>query len=455
MELSRLITKSMESQPWGEKAARIMKAALDSVDPRSAVLKNFTIKNSTLQVNRNEYDLDSYDRVFLVGAGKAGQPMAEAVSEVLGPRVNQGKVIVKEGYRRPSELSRRIDLFEAGHPIPDQRGVNSTYEIIKLLEGTTKDDLVVCVISGGGSALMVSPVVGVKLNDLQELTQELLASGATVNEINTLRKHLERAKGGQIARYAAPAKVVSLILSDVVGDPLEVIGSGPTVPDPTTYSNSLSILEHLGIRNKVPVSIINHLLNGQDGKIPETPKPGESLFQGVKNIIVGSNRTATQAAFKQAEKEGFNSLILTNHLQGEAHQAGQFLGAIIRQLAEQNEPIPRPACIIIGGETTVTLHGDGQGGRNQELALGAVKELSGLEHVALLTLATDGGDGITDAAGAVVTGGTLDTAKSLNLDPKSYLERNDSYKFFNQLDDLIKTGPTMTNVNDLAFLFSF
>jgi hydroxypyruvate reductase len=455
MELSKFITKSMESQTWREKAARIMKAALDSVDPRLAVLQNFTLKNSTLIVNQNEYDLDSYNRVFLVGAGKAGQPMAEAVSEVLGPRLNQGKVIVKEGYRRPSELSKRIDIIEAGHPIPDIRGVNGTYEIIELLEGMQGDDLVVCVISGGGSALMVSPVMGVKLNDLQELTQELLASGATVNEINTLRKHLERAKGGQIARYAAPAKIVSLILSDVVGDPLEVIGSGPSVPDPTTYSDSLSILEQLGIRNKIPASINNHLLNGQDGKVPETPKPGELLFHGVNNLIIGSNRTAALAALRQAEKEGFSSLILTNYLQGEAHQAGQLLGTIIRQLASQNEPIPRPACIIVGGETTVTLHGDGQGGRNQELALGAVIELAGLTDVALMTLATDGGDGITDAAGAVVTGGTLDTAKSMNLDPESYLKRNDSYNFFNPLDDLIKTGPTMTNVNDLAFLFAF
>lgn len=445
----------MKSQPWGEKAARIFKAALDSVDPYEAVLKNFLLENSTLLFNQNEYDLNRYDRVFLVGAGKAGQPMAEAVSEVLGSRLHSGKVIVKEGYRKKPDLPNRIEIIEAGHPIPDQRGVNGTQEIIELLEGTTQDDLAICVISGGGSALMVSPVAGVSLFDLQELTQELLASGATINEINTLRKHLERAKGGQIARYAAPAKVVSLILSDVVGDPLEVIGSGPTVPDPSTYSDSLSILDKLGIRSKVPETILRHLINGQDGKVPETPKPGESLFHGVNNFIIGSNRTASQAAYRQAKEEGFNSLILTNYLQGEARQAGQFLAALIRQIADKNEPVPRPACIIAGGETTVTLLGEGQGGRNQELALGAVWELAGLEDVALVTLASDGGDGITDAAGAVVTGSTLESAHSLNLDPLSYLERNDSYNFFDPLGDLIRIGPTMTNVNDLVFLFAF
>lgn len=455
MELSKLFTKSMESNSWGEKAARIMKAALEAVDPHTAVLENFNFNNATLLADEKEYDIDSYERIFLVGAGKAGQPMAEAVSEVLGPRLLMGKVIVKEGYRSKSHIPKNIEIIEAGHPIPDQRGINGAHEIIELLEGTTQDDLVICVISGGASALLVSPVVGVSLNDLQNLTYELLASGATVNEINTLRKHLERAKGGQIARYASPAKIISLILSDVVGDPLEVIGSGPTVPDPTTYSESLSILERLEIRDKIPGSIRDHLLEGKGGKFPETPKPGDSIFHGANNIIIGSNRTAAKAAFQQAEKEGFNSIILTNFLQGEAHQVGQFLGTIVRQLAEQNEPISRPACIIVGGETTVTLKGDGRGGRNQELALGAVKELAGMENVALITLATDGGDGVTDAAGAVVTGSTLDNARTLNLDPRSYLDRNDSYNFFAPLGELIITGPTMTNVNDLALLFSF
>lgn len=455
MEPSRFITQSMRSQPWGEKVARILKAALESVDPRNAVMENLEVKDSRLRINSKVYELDSFDRIFLVGAGKAGQPMAGAISYLLGPRLINGKVIVKEGYRTESDIPDRIQIIEAGHPIPDQRGVAGTHQIIELLGETTHDDLVICVISGGGSALMVSPGVGVNLNDLQSLTKELLASGATINEINTLRKHLDQVKGGQIARRAAPAKVACLILSDVVGDPLDVIASGPTVPDPTTYSDALSILDFYQISDKIPDSIRNHLILGQEGKIDETPKPGDSIFNDVINVIVGSNRTAANAAHLQAQKEGFNSLILTNYLEGEANQAGQFMSAVIRQLAAFNHPLPRPACIILGGETTVTLRGNGQGGRNIELALGAVSGLSGLEDIALITLATDGGDGPTDAAGAVVTGNTLALALSLNLDPVSFLSRNDSYNFFNPLNDLIKTGPTMTNVNDLAFLFAF
>jgi hydroxypyruvate reductase len=369
--------------------------------------------------------------------------------------LDSGKIIVKQGYRTDQVISDQVELIEAGHPIPDQRGVNGAEKIIHLLRDTTQNDLVICVFSGGGSALMVSPVSGVSLNDLQILTQELLASGATVNEINTLRKHLDRVKGGQIARLASPAMVLSLILSDVVGDPLEVISSGPTVPDPTTYSDSLSILDRHNFRSSTPKSIVNHLILGQRGDVEDTPKPGEPIFDNVNNIIVGSNRTAAQAAFEQAQEEGFNALILTNFLQGEARHAGQFLGSIAHQLAEYNQPLPRPACIIVGGETTVTLRGDGHGGRNQELALGAVKEISGLEDIALMTLATDGGDGITDAAGAVVTGETLQNARTIDLEPDSFLAKNDSYNFFNPLGDLIKSGPTLTNVNDLAFLFSF
>lgn len=455
MELSRLITKSIKSHPDGEKAARVMKAALDAVDPRAAVVANFRVQNSTLNFDKHIYDLNSFERIFLVGAGKAGQPMTDAVHDVLGTRLDRGKVIVKEGYLTAQEPSDQIEIIEAGHPIPDQRGVDGAQKIIKLLRDSTQNDLVICVFSGGGSALMVSPVPGVRLDDLQKLTQELLASGATVNEINTLRKHLDQVKGGQIARYASPSKVLSLILSDVVGDPLDVIASGPTVPDPTTFSDSLSILDRHQIRSKTPESIVNHLILGQNGELEETPKPGESIFDSVINTVIGSNRTAAQAAIKQAQKEGFNALLLTNYFQGEAHQTGQFLGAILRQLATHNQPIPRPACIIVGGETTVTLRGDGHGGRNQEIALGAVKEISGLEDISLMTLATDGGDGITDAAGAVVTGESLDDALSLGLDPEAYLVKNDSYNFFNPLEDLIKTGPTLTNVNDLAFLFSF
>ncbi len=455
MELSRFMTQSMKSPSWGLKVARIMNAAIKSVDPRAAVLANLKLNNLHLELNRETYDLSSYDRIFLVGAGKAGQPMTEAIQEVIGYHLTSGKVIVKEGNSIDNGLTNRIEIIKAGHPIPDQRGVIGAGKIIELLGNTTKNDLVICLISGGGSALMVSPVPGISLDDLRNLTEKLLASGSTINEINTLRKHLDRMKGGQIARYAVPAQLICLILSDVVGDPLDVIASGPTVPDPTTFTDAIAILERYQIRDQIPRSILEHLVLGQEGKIEETPKPGEEIFDRVNNVVVGSNRTATRAALEQAEAEGFNTFVLSNYLQGEASQVGNFLGTILRQVANHNQPLPRPACIIIGGETTVTLNGNGHGGRNQEVALGAVHELAGLEHIALVALATDGGDGPTDAAGAVVTGETLQHARSLNLEPQSFLERNDSYNFFDPLGDLLIIGPTLTNVNDLAFLFAF
>jgi len=455
MELSRLTTKSMKSYPWGIRAARILFAALEAVDPQKAVLNTLKYYDNKLEVNGVIHDLNKTGRVFLIGAGKAGEPMAMAVEELLGDHIDRGLVIVKEGYSRKRRLSDRIEIVEAGHPIPDKRGVKGTKEIIELLKTTRQNDLVICLLSGGGSALLVSPVQGVSLQDLQNLTEILLASGTTINEINTLRKHLDQVKGGQVARFSSPAILNSLILSDVVADPLDMIASGPTVPDSTTFADALAILDRYQISNQVPSSILKHLTRGWAGVIDETPKPGERIFKNVHSFIVGSNRIATQAAKKQAKGEGFHTMILSNFLQGEASQVGIALAAILRQIVVYGQPIPRPACLIIGGETTVTLHGKGIGGRNQELALGAVRDLAGLDDIALITLATDGGDGPTDAAGAVVTGDTYHRSQKLNLESHIYLDNNDAYNFFKPLEDLLITGPTQTNVNDLAFLFAF
>jgi hydroxypyruvate reductase len=444
----------MRSKPWGIKAARIMNAALEAVDPRSAILNSMKRTDDILKVNGDSYDLRNINQVFLVGAGKAGQPMVSAVQKILGTRLAEGYVIVKEGYATKVDAADKVEIIEAGHPVPDSRGVIGTEKIIQLLENTRPDDLVICLISGGGSALMVSPVKGVTLQDLQRLTGLLLASGATINEINVLRKHLDRVKGGQIARYASPAKLICLILSDVVGDPLDVIASGPTVPDQSTFKDALSILERYRISEQIPLSIIDHLKQGRDGKVDETPKPGEQTFSRVNNLIVGSNRTATHAALQQAQLEGFNTSILTNYIQGEANQVGKVFAAILKQMSDENQPIPRPACLIVGGETTVTKQGGGFGGRNQEIALSAVRDLAGLNDVALITLATDGGDGPTEAAGAVVTGETYQRAQNQNMDPHTFLADNNAYNFFKPLDDLLITGPTQTNVNDLAFLLA-
>ena len=381
--------------------------------------------------------------------------MAGAVSEILSKKIENGLVIVKDGYNDLSSPIENIEIVEAGHPIPDNRGAQATKRIIELLNHTRKDDLVICLISGGGSALMVSPVEGISLAELQDLTRELLASGATINEINALRKHLDQVKGGQIARYAAPARLISLILSDVVGDPLDVIASGPSVPDSTTYDEAINILTKYQIEHRISRKIIKYLKSGKRGDIPDTPKLNDLIFKNVTNFVIGSNLVAGQGALKQAQKEGFHTMLLTNYLQGEAKEVAKALAAILRQMASNNPPLARPACIILGGETTVTLQGNGQGGRNQEIALASVYDLAGINDIALITLATDGGDGSTDAAGAVVTGETFQRAQEAGLDPQIYLRNNDSYNFFKSLNDLVITGPTLTNVNDLAFLFSF
>jgi hydroxypyruvate reductase len=463
MDPSRLLTNSLQSNRWGESVIRILVAALQAVDPAQAVQRHMKIHREAnvrgisplLSIGNKTYPLSELQKIYIVGAGKAGAPMAQAAVQILGERVDRGVVIVKEGYAGDVAQIGRVSIREAGHPLPDRRGVQAASEVFELLQGTQAEDLVLCLISGGGSALLVSPVEGVSLGDLQELTELLLASGATINEINALRKHLETLKGGQLARLSASARVATLILSDVVGDPLEVIASGPTVPDPTTYNGAIAILERYGITEKVPTAIVRHLQRGMAGEFPETPKPGDPVFENVDNLIVGSNLQAAEAALEQAEREGFNVLLLSTYLQGEAREAGRALGAIARQIAADGRPVPRPACIVVGGETTVTIRGEGKGGRNQELALGAVADLAGVPRVALITLATDGGDGPTDAAGAVVTGETLERGRQAGLDPFEHLARNDAYHYFQPLGDLLKPGPTQTNVNDLAFIFAF
>ena len=381
--------------------------------------------------------------------------MAQAVCDLLGDYLTAGIVIVKDGYEKiaKSESLAGIEILPAGHPYPDERGLQAARRICTLLENTTGNDLVICLVSGGGSALLTHPASGVSLDDLRKLTDLLLTSGANIKEINILRKHLDQIKGGNLARRVSPARLVTLILSDVVGNPMDSIASGPTVPDPSTYAEALAVLRKYSLEDETPIKIREHLQRGLSGEIPETPKPGDPLFIKVHNLVVGSNFQAAQAALAQAAVEGYNTLLLTTYLQGEARQAGQFLAAIARQIAASGQPIPRPACVVAGGETTVTVKGDGSGGRNQEVALGAVETLAGIPAVTLVCFATDGGDGPTDAAGAVVSGETLARARQLGLDPEAFLRRNDAYQFFAPLGDLLRTGPTLTNVNDLALLF--
>lgn len=462
MDPKRLMTASTRQTAWGGKLARILAASLDAVDPNTAVRNAMQRRGDQLIIRDQTYDLKQYRRVLVIGAGKAGAPMARAAAQILDRQLTEGVVIVKEGYAGRGAETMRCEILEAGHPIPDERGVKATQRIKEILAAAQKEDLVICLISGGGSALMTSPVEGLGLDDLQELTSALLACGANINEINALRKHLDTIKGGGIARLVAPATLVTLILSDVVGDPLDVIASGPTVPDTSTFESAYQVLNRYGIMDKVPEPIVRHLKRGRSGDLAETPKPGDPIFAHIQNTVIGSNIQAALAALEQAQQEGFHTMLLTTYLQGEARQVGRMLASIARQIAASGQPLPRPACIVAGGETTVTLFnnhlGTGEhrlGGRNQEMALSAVSDLAGLTNIALVTLATDGGDGPTDAAGAVVTGDTWERARQAGLDPGEFLFRNDSYHFFEPLEDLLKPGPTQTNVNDLAFIFAF
>ncbi len=457
MNSHKFLTTTLRSMPHGEAVTRIMAAALHAVEPAAAIRRSVRRQDQHLWVDSHVYDLDTYDRIMVVGAGKAGLPMAQAVVDLLGDYVTAGVVIIKDGADTADACAciSSIRVCPARHPLPDERGVAATRQIAGLLADTTARDLVIVLISGGGSALLTLPTSGVSLSDLAQLTEALLASGATIDEINSLRKHLDQVKGGGLARMAAPATVITLILSDVVGNPLDVIASGPTVPDSSTFVSAYGVLEDYDLLEQVPSAVVAHLRAGMHGEVSETPDVDDPIFQHVRHVLVGSNAQAAAAAMEAARQESLHALLLTTFAQGEARVVGRMLAAIARELVATGCPVARPACIILGGETTVTLRGDGQGGRNQELALAAVRDMAGLDNVALVTLATDGGDGPTDAAGAVVTGETFARAQALGLNPDASLANNDAYAFFAALDDLLRPGPTHTNVNDLAFVFAF
>lgn len=440
-----------------KQALEILGAALAAVEPRAAVHQalSFEPVESKLVVGGRDFHLDPAGKIIVVGAGKAGTPMAQAVAQILGPRLTGGVVTVKHGHG-PSEegTAGPIQFREAGHPVVDQAGITATAEITGWLEDLDERDTVLALISGGGSALLEAPVDGVSLADLQALTAEMLKSGATINQMNAVRKHLSRVKGGQLARLAAPARLIGLLLSDVVGSPLDVIASGPTVPDPTTFREAWDILQRLGLTggDGLPASIREYLQKGLAGLVPETPKPGEQLFEQVFTVIVGDNRVAAQAGLAKARELGFNSLLLSTFIEGEAREVARVLAGVAREILATGSPVIRPACLIAGGETTVTVRGAGLGGRNQELALAAALAIEGLENVLIVPLATDGSDGPTDAAGAFAEGATVQQARTRNLDPFDYLQRNDAYHFFERAGGLLKTGPTNTNVNDLTLI---
>ncbi|HDZ61552.1 MAG TPA: glycerate kinase [Nitrospirae bacterium] len=464
----------------------IFLASLKAVDPYRAV-------SGAIAIIRNAIATEKINRIVVVGAGKASSQMASAIEHSIGSdSVIEGIVITKYGHAVRTEVEKirssediiitsvedekiggsevknlsasqplslstsqshesPISVYEAGHPIPDENGLKATQEVINLLKSTDSSTLVLMLISGGGSALLVSPQDGISLSEKQKITDLLLKAGADITELNTVRKHLSKVKGGRLAEIAHPAKVVTFILSDVIGDKLDVIASGPTVPDTSTYADAMAVIKKFKLIEIAPKSILDLINDGIQGRASETPKEDSPVFKNIDNVIIGSNIIALDAAKKEAEELGFNAEIICSDLSGEAVDAGNWLAEKAKERHSSSRSFGT-SCLISGGETTVKVKGSGKGGRNMELALSFAKEIEGIEGITLLSAGTDGNDGPTDAAGAIVDGGTISKAKTLGLDANEYLNNNDSYNIFKQIDSLLITGPTGTNVMDVQIV---
>ncbi|GAB4328465.1 MAG: glycerate kinase [Candidatus Zixiibacteriota bacterium] len=429
-----------------EDAITIVRAAIAAVEPATCVRRALDLRGATVYVQGRPYDLDSVDRIMVLGAGKGSAAMAAGLEDVLGDRISGGRVTVKYGHSQPL---RHIDIGEAGHPVPDVAGVNEAQKALRLAAEAGRRDLVFCLISGGGSALWPAPVDGITLDEKQTTTRLLLGCGASIDEINSVRKHISAIKGGQLAKAVAPAQLVGLMLSDVIGDRLDVIASGPTSPDDHHFSDAWAVLEKYRLQDKVPQSVRAYLRRGLEERVPDTPKRDDPAFQRVQNVIVGSNRLALKAASETAEKRGYATRIVTSERSGDTAD----LAREIRETVEQSRGISTPQCLLWGGETTVVLcENPGEGGRNQQLALAVALAIEGREDVTFASVGTDGTDGPTDAAGGVVDGGTVARARDKGFDPGRHLAGNDAYPLLNACGDLVVTGPTNTNVMDVQVL---
>jgi hydroxypyruvate reductase len=426
-------------------AKSIFRAALDAAHAGNAVRAHLSVRGSVLKAGNHRFPLQAFDRIFLIAIGKAAVEMAAAVETIVGSRLTAGLAITRHGHAK-SRL-RNIPILETGHPIPDAAGIEAAHRVREMLRELNARDLLILTVSGGASALLSAPTEPITLAAKQKTTDLLLRAGADIFQLNAVRKHLSFLKGGRLAALAYPATVVSLLLSDVIGDPLDVIGSGPAAPDPTTFAEAIQVLEKFKVVARTPKAVLDLLQKGARGEIAETPKPGDPLFANVYNIVAGSNALALAAAARQARALGYRPRIVSSAVSGEAREVARAYAAMLRAA-------PRPACLLAGGETTVTVKGKGKGGRNQEFALAAAIELDRLPGVLALCAGTDGADGPTDAAGAIATGKSTARAARLGLDPAKYLANNDSYTFFEALGDLVKTGPTGTNVMDIEILLA-
>lgn len=429
-----------------EDAMTIIKAALAAADPEKLVKRALNVAGGRINPDGFCLDLSQVHNIYLLAMGKAGATMARGAEAALGGRVSSGIAVVKDGHGVTGLKS--TEIIEAAHPLPEERNAGAARRIMELAGRAGEDDLAICLVSGGSSALMALPAAGITLADVRRVTGALLKSGAAVDEINAVRKHITLGAGGRLAAAAAPARALTLIISDVIGDRLDVIASGPTVADNSTFAEALEVLKKYNLVDKLPEIIAAHLVQGVAGWIPETPKPGDPAFARVRNFILCSNRTAVDAAAEAAAGMGYN-VVRKDTLAGEARERAQEFAQLARREASKRQPAHPPACILAGGETTVTVRGSGLGGRAQEFALAAAIGMEGLENSLIFAFGTDGTDGPTDAAGAFADGGTAGRARTLGEDPAAFLEDNDSHRFFSALGDLIATGPTGTNVNDI------
>ena len=432
-----------------EYASKIFSTAVKAADPFEAILRSVTIQGDNVVIDGTQYPLELYDNLYIIGGGKASARMGQAIERVLGQHITGGWINTKDDHAVHLE---NVTVHECSHPVPDERGVEGTKKIIDILQSANERSLVICLLSGGGSALMPSPAENITLEEKQDVTRLLLGAGADIGGLNTIRKHMSALKGGGMARFAYPARLHMLILSDVIGDRLDTIASGPAAPDNSTFKDCMDICNYYGIYESLPDAVKDRFLNGAKGEIPETAKKNDKYFENTVNTLIGNNRISVDAARIAAEDLGLKTTVLSTQFQGEASELGTFFASIASEIQTSGEPLLPPACIIAGGETTVTINGSGMGGRNQEMALSAALGIDGMKDVVFLSGGTDGTDGPTDAAGGIVDGGTLTRGRNKGLSAGEFLQNNDSYHYLKSTGDLLITGPTGTNVMDIQLL---
>jgi glycerate 2-kinase len=430
-----------------QKAIDIFLAGVESVKPDNLIKRVVSIHQNTLNIEELTFDLSVLKNIFVVGAGKASAAMAQTMESMLGDRITAGHIVTKYGHSVPLKF---IGITEAGHPVPDENGIRGTAQILSIVQKAGKDDLVICLISGGGSALLADVPEGCSLDDLKTLNSILLKTGANINEMNCIRKHLSKVKGGQLSKVAFPASMVSLILSDVIGDPLDVIASGPTAPDPTTFADALSIIRKYKIENDIPEILVRILQEGFENKHPETLKDSDEILLHTSNLVIGNNTLALKTAEVKAISLGYDVHIITNKLDGDVTDVAEYIVDMDKRFKE--EKLNKKICLLFAGEPTVKVKGSGLGGRNQHLALLMARLLKDIPGITFLSGGTDGTDGPTDATGAVVDSFTSRNALNLHLELEQHINNCDAYHFFKQEGGLIITGPTQTNVMDLMIV---